>query len=147
MKPLDSDLWERIRQSYLGGLSIRQVSAEVGVSESWAGIVIKRLGISRGKSAAAILRQPPVSKHWRSSRQAARKKMESFLGRKLERYEHVHHIDHNYTNNAIENLCVLNASEHAYHHHPKNPIPRWLRPERKAYMKKYFKEYRRAPKA
>ncbi len=43
--------------------------------------------------------------------------MEQHLGRKLLRKEHVHHIDHNPLNNKIENLKLLNPSEHSELHH------------------------------
>lgn len=38
--------------------------------------------------------------------------MEQYLGRKLETWEHVHHIDGNHLNNAIENLEVLSNADH-----------------------------------
>lgn len=38
--------------------------------------------------------------------------MEKHLGRALLTSEHVHHIDHDGTNNNIENLEVLSGSEH-----------------------------------
>ena len=38
--------------------------------------------------------------------------MEAHLGRKLESAEHVHHIDGNGLNNALENLIVLMESQH-----------------------------------
>ena len=38
--------------------------------------------------------------------------MEQHLGRKLETWEHVHHIDDNSLNNSIENLVVLSNSDH-----------------------------------
>lgn len=41
---------------------------------------------------------------------------EQSIGRALRPGEHVHHIDHNKTNNAAENLQVLSASEHANLH-------------------------------
>jgi hypothetical protein len=38
-------------------------------------------------------------------------------GYEIERGEHVHHIDHNYKNNSINNLVVLkNAQQHARIH-------------------------------
>jgi HNH endonuclease len=42
--------------------------------------------------------------------------MEQHLGRPLASDEHVHHIDHNRSNNALENLQVLSASDHARLH-------------------------------
>lgn len=42
--------------------------------------------------------------------------MEQWLDRRLEPYEHVHHIDEDKTNNSIWNLTVLTASQHATHH-------------------------------
>ncbi|MCA1669689.1 MAG: HNH endonuclease [Thermomicrobia bacterium] len=51
--------------------------------------------------------------------------MEAHLGRSLRREEHVHHRDGNKANNAIENLQLISASDHAHLHHPK--INRWSR--------------------
>ena len=38
--------------------------------------------------------------------------MEQELGRKLESWEHVHHIDGDHSNNDIENLEVLSNADH-----------------------------------
>ena len=38
--------------------------------------------------------------------------METHIGRRLDRNEHVHHIDFNKINNDINNLELLSASEH-----------------------------------
>lgn len=38
--------------------------------------------------------------------------MEQHLGRKLESWEHVHHIDGNHLNNCIDNLEVLSNADH-----------------------------------
>src|SRR5882672_7888225 len=104
-------LWEE-------GLSTRQIGERLGYSGTIVHRICKKNGLIRSQRDAAILRQPPTSKHWRSSRQSARKKVEAFLGRKLMRQEHVHHRDHDFTNNDIDNLEMLNASEHAKLHHP-----------------------------
>jgi hypothetical protein len=38
--------------------------------------------------------------------------MEQHLGYKLESWQHVHHINHNKTDNRLENLVVLSVQEH-----------------------------------
>ncbi len=45
--------------------------------------------------------------------------MENHLGRKLEKDEHVHHINGNEKDNRIENLQVLSPSEHSRLHKSK----------------------------
>lgn len=47
--------------------------------------------------------------------------MEQHLGRKLENWEQVHHINHNRFDNRIENLQVVTQEEHALIH---SEIPR-----------------------
>lgn len=47
--------------------------------------------------------------------------MEQYLGRKLSRNEEVHHINHDKTDNRIENLEVLSSSEHRKKHSGKTP--------------------------
>lgn len=48
----------------------------------------------------------------------ARYLMEQHLGRKLNDDEEVHHVDHDKTNDVIENLEVVNSIEHRKHHNP-----------------------------
>ena len=48
----------------------------------------------------------------------ARYLMEEYLGRKLREDEEVHHKDHDKTNDVIENLEVINSTEHRKHHNP-----------------------------
>lgn len=42
--------------------------------------------------------------------------MEQYLGRKLSRKEHVHHRDGNKINNSLNNLELVNPSDHARDH-------------------------------
>lgn len=42
--------------------------------------------------------------------------MELHLGRKLERSEHIHHINGNKLDNRIENLVIISQSEHSRLH-------------------------------
>jgi IS30 family transposase len=42
--------------------------------------------------------------------------MENHLGRTLNPTEHVHHINHNKSDNRIENLMVMEAAEHCHWH-------------------------------
>lgn len=47
--------------------------------------------------------------------------MESHLGRKLGRHEHVHHKNGNGRDNRLENLEVISESDHVKLHHQKYP--------------------------
>jgi len=127
---------------YHSGLSTRQIAQCLGWSFSRVHIVIQREGLSRSQSEAGQLRHPPRSHHWRSSRAQARKVWERTRG-PIPIGFHVHHVNGDYTDHRLENLELLSARDHAYRHHPKNPVPRHLRPERKAYMRAYFRAYRK----
>jgi hypothetical protein len=129
-----------VRQLYKDGLSTRQIAAKVGISRSYAHKICR--DITRTKSEAAILRQPALSKHWRSTRRQARVIWQRVNGQ-IPKGFHIHHIDGDHTNNAIENLQCISAVEHMKYHHagPEYHIPRHLRPARKAYMKEYLKTY------
>lgn len=48
----------------------------------------------------------------------ARHLMEEYIGRRLKHNEEVHHIDGDKTNDVIENLEVIDATEHRRHHNP-----------------------------
>ena len=123
------------------GYSTRQIATHFQCSKSMIALWIKEAGKSRTHSTAAMLRKPPKSTHWRSTRAAARKKYQRTHKVILGPRQHIHHIDGDCTNNDLDNLAVVDCVDHAYIHHPRNPVPRHLRPERKIYMKKYLKAY------
>lgn len=48
--------------------------------------------------------------------------MELSIGRKLSRSEHVHHRNEDTHDNRIENLEIISAKDHAFHHKQKYPL-------------------------
>lgn len=57
----------------------------------------------------------------KATRYKHREVMERKIGRRLRSNEHVHHRDGNTLNNALRNLELLSASEHARHHATGRP--------------------------
>jgi transposase len=118
---------EQARALYLTGLSTRQVAEQLNVGKSRVATWCS--DIARDSSIAGQLRQPSQSKHWRSSRQAARKKMERHFGRKLNTEEHVHHINGDYTDNRLENLAVMDGRDHDSEHMKARLATGWKPPD------------------
>lgn len=50
--------------------------------------------------------------------------MEAAIGRKLDRREHVHHINGDKQDNRLENLELMTKAEHCRHHNIADPMPR-----------------------
>lgn len=95
--------------------------------------VKKRMGESKkGKrySQETELKKAELHPSWKGGRRSyyqdiARGEIETSLGRKIEEWEVVHHLDHNHKNNSIENLYVFpNQSEHMKYHQLKI---RWIK--------------------
>src|SRR5208337_1629542 len=53
--------------------------------------------------------------------------MEKHIGRKLDKREHVHHINAIKSDNRIENLEILSISDHTREHHPGIIPSRWIK--------------------
>lgn len=128
-KPLELRI--RAVELYTSGSSLRQVAAVIGVASStvqrWLHLAKIKL---RNRSAAGTLRFPQKSTHWRTARNNSRRKMERYLGIKLEYNQIVHHKDEDYTNGELDNLQVVSRKEHSkLHsiHRPRDPeTKRWL---------------------
>jgi hypothetical protein len=131
---------ENIRILYGMGNTTRAIAEKLRLSKTYVHRLLSEMGITRTTSEALSGKwTKPESTHWRTTRNRARKLVERRLGRKLLREEHVHHRNGDHTDNRLSNLEVVLQRDHAYIHHPLNPVPRHKRPERMAYMKAYGK--------
>lgn len=138
-----------VRQLYLEGNSTRTVAKIMNLSYSYVHKLCKGITRSRSEALQIISTKPFTSTHWRTCRGRARKVWRAKNGDIPKGY-HIHHKDGDFTNNTIENLVCISASEHSKLHWSQgdisipvrlaNPIPRHMRPARKLYMQQYFKE-------
>ena len=129
---------------YRAGYSTRAVARLLGISKSHVGKLVKIAGASRDRTAAIQLAcTDKPSTNPRTCRAQARRKVTRVQGAPLPRKMDVHHRDGDCTNNALDNLEVIDHAVHTRLHNPKNPIPRHLRPERQTYMRNYLRTYRR----
>lgn len=67
----------------------------------------KAIRINRG------YREVLIHRHWIGEHRLV---VEKRIGRKLRSYEHIHHINGDVQDNRLENLAVVNASEHSKKH-------------------------------
>lgn len=150
VKPSTELMKAPILKLYQEGLSTRDIGHRLNIGKSTVAKVIKEAGVGRNHVESANLSKYKYTidnpTHWRTCRARAREIMEKHLGRKLESYEHVHHIDKDFTNLNIENLEVKLASDHVQDHGeerrgPEYGIPKSQRASTKEYMKKYNREY------
>ena len=113
-----------VRGLYRGGYSTTTI-ARLLHEPSHGAVQWMIRDIARPRNDAISLSKPPKSMKPGASRQRARGIMRRKLGRPLRTTEHVHHRDHDYTNNAPENLELLPAGEHIRHHENWKWRHRW----------------------
>ncbi len=112
-----------IALKYLEGLSSRQVALALNLSKTSVGRLVKEIGLSRDRTDAVRMAQPGGNATTQRSFHAeARKIVERSIGRKLSTWEHVHHKDRDWSNNSIDNLELMTASEHERFHHTKPKV-------------------------
>ena len=101
-----------------------RMSANKGIkrtfTDEWKKNLSDSLLISRAISAKGTSLKPngyiEITRGEHKGKSQHRVVMEEHLGRKLLTSEHVHHKDHDRSNNILSNLEVMTASEHAKHH-------------------------------
>lgn len=146
-------LADHIVSSYLGGESARGIAARLHISATPVLRVLhgRHVPITTGPAVNTGGRLPTrgaMNTKWKGGRivhkgyvllyapnhpAATRSKpyvrehrlvMEKLLGRLLTSAEHVHHIDHNRSNNEPSNLLVIGLAAHQAMHHSPTPISR-----------------------
>lgn len=127
---------DAIRELYQSGLSIRQVATQTGWSSSHVSRQIR--DIVRTPDEGRILRWADVKVTPGTYRHRARLLVIRSTKMPLAYENHVHHKNRDYTDNGINNLQVLNRSDHTRLHNPRNPVPRYQRTGRRAWMANYM---------
>lgn len=112
MKLLIRDLYKRC------GFTGLKIAEMTGYPKSTVYTICK--GITRSRSEASRINQPPPSMNVEASRYRARKAYMKYYNIKfLPRNMIVHHKDENPLNNDISNLELLTDKEHGALHNPK----------------------------
>jgi hypothetical protein len=135
-----------IRAWYRAGMTSHQIAAYLGTCTYGAiNWIVRDIARPKGHRPGTILR--PETPHADTSRRRARLLMERHLGCELDPSQHVHHVNGDPFDNRLENLTVISASDHGKLHAKRNPIPPWKRPNVRAYMRTYLREYKRRKRA
>lgn len=117
------------RELGFSGRTIRHYLKEAGFQKEMAE---RRRTASTGKppinKGVVLTKRPKLGRYYVTHEgrvtTRARVIMEKCLGRKLGRWEWVHHKDGNPLNDSPDNLEVMSASEHMKHHQPRNRYAR-----------------------
>ena len=105
-------------------LSTYQIAAQLGCAQISVFRAIRAFGIALRPKGPRLKPLPHGAYRTRhadrpgGSNRLHRQIMEAHLGRALERWEHVHHVDGNTLNNDIANLMVLTKNAHHKLHGP-----------------------------
>jgi hypothetical protein len=104
--------WEEM---YLANLSVPQIVKLLGVPRTPVDRYLRNLGIMRSMKEAGRLYRKDNTAHWRTTRNRAVNVWKESYGNIPVGY-HIHHKDGDYTNNTIDNLECLSASQHQLLH-------------------------------
>lgn len=118
---------------YCEGFSLAQVGAAFGVTRQSAYLAFKRRGWEcRAKTFKPTvefdgeLYAPDPDGYWRKTR-GDRKWLHHAVWESehgpIPAGFHIHHVDHDTSNNEPSNLVCLSPSEHSKHHNPKGIVP------------------------
>jgi len=119
---LDDSAWLRTQYAEK---TTREIARMLRCSQITVWKALKRHDIATRPNHARTKEDSEMKAHYRAGKDSQgvykkhRRIIEEHLGRKLERWEHVHHIDGNGLNNSLDNLVVLTKRLHHKLHGPK----------------------------